>query len=122
MPHFSIRLMLLALLFSGASVAQNIQYISDKQYVPLRSGSSNEHRIVRMVPTGAELTVLEERDGWSRVRLPGESGDEAWILTRFLRDDPPPRQALADAPRWKWGVRGSTQPLRRDALPLVNRR
>jgi SH3 domain protein len=88
--------LLLALAASPAA-AQTVRYVTDSIRMDTRRGPSNQHRIVRMVPTGTQLTVLEDRDGWSRVRLPGESGEEAWILTRFLRDDPPPRQELADA-------------------------
>lgn len=92
----STLLMLLALA-SPPVHGQTVRYVTDSLRLDTRRGPSTSHRIVRMVPTGTRLEVLEEKDGWSRVRLSGDSAEDAWILTRFLRKDPPPRQALADA-------------------------
>ena len=74
MPHITLPLLLLTLLFSATSAAHDIRYISDKQYVPLRSGASNEHRIVhRGLPSGTKLVVSStSSDGlWSEITTQG---------------------------------------------------
>ncbi len=48
-----------------------------------------------MIASGTPVTVLENKDGYSRIQLAG--GTEAWILTRYLMDEPSARNALAAA-------------------------
>ena len=70
MLQFLRPLLLLFLVYSAAGVAQDIRYVSDKQYVPLRSGGSNDHRIIhRGIPSGTRLTVSRtSSDGeWAEV-------------------------------------------------------
>ena len=52
---------LLLILFSLGAQAQDVRYISDQQFVPLRSGAGSEYRIVHKgLPTGTRLVVEEE--------------------------------------------------------------
>jgi SH3 domain protein len=75
--------------------AQTVRYITDQLRLEARSGPSTGHRIVRMLESGTEVTVLEESEGYSRLRLGNDS--EAWILSRYLTADPPVRDQLAKA-------------------------
>ncbi len=85
---------LLVLAWSGAS-AQQTRYVSEELEVGVRGGPSNQNRIISSVRAGQPLTVMEQSgDGWSRVRLP--SGTEAWILTRYLQDEPHSRERLEE--------------------------
>lgn len=84
----------LVLAWSGAS-AQQTRYVSEELEVGVRGGPSNQNRIISSVRAGQPLTVMEQSgDGWSRVRLP--SGTEAWILTRYLQDEPHSRERLEE--------------------------
>ena len=92
------------LLLAATATAQPTRYVTDSLKLDARSGPGLDNRIVRMVESGTPIEVLDEREGWSQVRLPG--GEEAWILSRFLMDDPAARDrlsrseaALADARR-----------------------
>ena len=92
------------LLLAAAATAQPTRYVTDSLKLDARSGPGLDNRIVRMVESGTPIEVLDESEGWSQVRLPG--GEEAWILSRFLMDDPAARDrlsrseaALADARR-----------------------
>lgn len=72
------------------SMAADIRYVSDKQYVPLRSGPNNTYRIIhRGIPTGTEMTVLEsnKETGYSRIRT--AKGTEGWILLQYLMKQKP---------------------------------
>ena len=63
------------------------RFVSDVLYVPLRSGNSNQHRIVHKgLKSGTTLTLLEESDGWARVRTTRNL--EGWIQTRYLFNQP----------------------------------
>jgi len=63
-------------------------YVTDKLEVQMRRGQSLQHKIVKAVPSGTEVSVLEQNPetGYSFVRL--GSGEEGWILTRYLSEQP----------------------------------
>jgi len=95
----SIRFLLIIIGVCAATLvqAQNTRYVTDQLEVDIRTGKSLRHKIVRMLPAGTELTVLQEdrSEGYSLVRT--EGGAEGWILTRYLSDSPIPRERLARA-------------------------
>ncbi len=89
------RLLLLALLLGALPLhAEDTRYITDNLEVTLRSGQSTGHAIKRMLSSGTPVTVVENdrKSGWSRVRTSG--GTEGWVLTRYLMDEPPPRELV----------------------------
>lgn len=71
----------------GAHAAKKA-YVTDRLEVQMRSGQSLQHKIIKSVPSGTELTLLDQnpQTGYSFVRLSG--GEEGWILTRYLSDQP----------------------------------
>lgn len=89
-------LFLVLTLFTGLAQAE-VRYVSDRLEISLRSGKSTQHRILRMIPSGTRLEVLEtdKASGYSRVRTP--SGREGWVLTRYLMKVPAARDRLAEA-------------------------
>jgi len=100
MPQITSRLLLLALFFCHAAAAQDVRYVSDKQYVPLRSGAGNEYRIVhRGIPSGTRLVVSKNSsDGeWSEVTT--DTGLSGWIRSQYLMSEIPARQQLTAAQR-----------------------
>jgi SH3 domain protein len=72
------------------------RWVSDQFEVTMRSGKDKRKAIVRMLPSGARLELLEEDAdaGYSRVKTPG--GAEGWVLNRYLMKSPPARQLLPD--------------------------
>ena len=106
--HFNLRISPLArtaavallamfvLVLVKVAVAQT-RYVEDRFEITLRTGQSTGHSIVRMLPTGIRLTVLEvDADaGYTRVRTP--DGTEGWVLSRLLMSEAPARDQLAAA-------------------------
>ena len=79
-----------------AATAESVRYVQDFVKVPLRTGKSLQNKIVRMLPSGTRLVLLEEaEEGYSRVRT--ERGVEGWILSRYLMDEPSARDRLTAA-------------------------
>jgi len=96
----TLRLALLTLMFCSVAVAQEVRYVSDKQYVPVRSGAGNEYRIVhRGIPSGTRLVVSKtSSDGeWSEVTT--DTGVNGWVRSQYLMSELPARQQLAAAMR-----------------------
>lgn len=87
----------LFLVLLSASALARTAYVTDELKITLRSGESATHRILRMLPTGTELTVVSDnpQTGYSKVRL--GSGTEGYVLTRQLLDQPVARDRLAAA-------------------------
>jgi len=88
----------LALLLSGTFVMADdtTRYVTDQLEITLRSGQSTKHQIIRMLPSGTPVELLEtdEETKYSRVRSP-DDGTEGWVLSRYLDQQPSARDRLA---------------------------
>jgi SH3 domain protein len=88
----------LAIFFSVVSIAQaETMYIEDQLKLPMRKGQSTSHAIVRMLPSGMKVEVLErnKETGYARIRTP--AGTEGWVLSRYLMKTPAARERLKEA-------------------------
>ncbi|MCK5881432.1 MAG: TIGR04211 family SH3 domain-containing protein [Sinobacterium sp.] len=71
----------------AASFINKPRYVSDVLYVPMRSGSSNQHRIVHKgLKSGSAVTLLEEANGWSHIKT--SRNLDGWMQTRYLLKSP----------------------------------
>ncbi len=84
----------LALACSAAGAAgETVRYVQDFIKVPLRTGQSLENKILRMLPSGTRVELLETGEkGYSRVRT--QYGVEGWMLSRYLMEEPSARDRL----------------------------
>ena len=92
------RLLILLLLASLGQLAHaETAYVSDRLEITMRTGTSTQYSIIRMLPSGARLELLETdaASGYSRVRT--TDGTEGWVLTRYLMDRPAAREEVAAA-------------------------
>lgn len=86
----AIPLILLTLLFTGAAQAQDIRYVSDKQFVPLRSGAGSDYRIVhRGIPSGTRLKVARTSSNGEWAEITTDRGTSGWIRTQYLMQELP---------------------------------
>ncbi len=86
------------LFFISAEIASaETRYVTDVFQVTLRSGKSTQNEIVRMLPSGSAVSVLETdtKSGYTRVKT--QSGKEGYVLTRYLMDLPSARARLSRA-------------------------
>jgi len=77
---------------SGAQNGKNIRYVTDELAITLRSGKTNEHRILRSLESGAKLRLLESDKSHARVKT--EDGTVGWVLLRYLVEEPVARVLL----------------------------
>ena len=72
------------------------KYVSDVLYITLRTGQSEEFRILRSLKSGTPLEILQETDGeYALVRT--EDGVEGYVQHRFLVGEPIAADLLAKA-------------------------
>ena len=83
---------LLGVAVSLPAQAKN-SYVSDELKVPMRSGASNGHRIVKFLQSGTALTILGASDDnkFLEVKAAGKTG---WIAAADVMDIPSGRDRL----------------------------
>lgn len=87
---------MLVLGFAALPVAFHAEtgWVKGEVRLNLRTGPSNEYRILDEVHTGDRLDVLENGENWTRVR----AGDkEGWIPAGYLQSEPPAGVLLESA-------------------------
>ncbi|MDX1810590.1 MAG: TIGR04211 family SH3 domain-containing protein, partial [Gammaproteobacteria bacterium] len=64
------------------------KYVSDVLWVTLRAEASDNSESVKVLKSGTSMEALEEQeiDGYLHVKT--ENGDEGWIKSRYLDDQP----------------------------------
>jgi SH3 domain protein len=89
----------LALVVAAQAQAQTqTRYVTDRTQVELRRGPSTEYRIVRYLEAGDRVEVLEQNEGFSRVKISGQD-TEGWMPSASLIAEPIARDRLAAAER-----------------------
>ncbi|MEM8563132.1 MAG: TIGR04211 family SH3 domain-containing protein [Pseudomonadota bacterium] len=123
-----VRLLFLIVSFCATALsshlhAQNVQYISDKQYIPVRRGAGNEFRIIhRGLPTGTRLTVSEISDNGEWARITTDSGTSGWIRAQYLMQEVPAQQRLEEVMRRAEQAGGLTEALQLELSELTSER
>ena len=91
-------ILLLSLIYASGPLyaSDQIRYISDSFFVPLRVGPSNSHRIVhRGLKSGTQVTLLniDKDKKFSQVRL--GDGQTGWLPNRTLQAQPSAASQMA---------------------------
>ncbi len=82
-----VRVVLLLLLSLPPAMAEEPTYVTNTKEVLLRAGKGLEYKILRLLPSGTPLTLLEHdpKSGYSKVQL--RDGTVGWVLTRHISDE-----------------------------------
>ncbi|MDD5577976.1 MAG: TIGR04211 family SH3 domain-containing protein [Methylobacter sp.] len=80
----------------GSAQAETV-YVTDNVNLSLRSEPNNQSKVLKLLPTGTPLTVINEnrKGGFTQVRL--ENGTVGYIQTRNTVKEPPGRFQLDSA-------------------------
>jgi SH3 domain protein len=71
---------------------ENPHFITDSVDIPMRSGKTFDDNIVRLLSSGAKLSILQTTDdGWTQVKFEDSTG---WLVSRFITDRPSARSKL----------------------------
>jgi len=89
--------------------------VTDSFTITLRTGPSNQNKIIAMLSSGKPVEVLESDGDWSQVRvLEGKmSGKEGWVFSRYLLTRLPWKKQSESL--WK------ENELLKDKLPIVEK-
>ena len=85
---FSIPLLILCLLFSNATLAEDIRYVSGDQDVPLRAGAGDDYQIVhRGISPRARLIVSRTSEDGLWADITTDAGVTAVPMSDFYEGD-----------------------------------
>ncbi|HIL04287.1 MAG TPA: TIGR04211 family SH3 domain-containing protein [Candidatus Thioglobus autotrophicus] len=88
LKHLTISLLILSSLAS----AQSFVYITDQVDIPMRAEKTFDDNIVRSLPSGSKLAILQAtEDGWTQVKFESSTG---WNISSYLSNNPPARVRL----------------------------
>lgn len=88
-------LFVIGLLLISNGVAAETRYVIDQIVITLRSGQSNQHQILRTLPSGTRMEILESGEKYSKARL--QDGTEGWVLNQYITKTPIAKHRLAAA-------------------------
>ena len=71
----------------AASAFAETMFVTDSFKITLRTGPSDENKVIAMLKSNEELEVLEKGEDWAKVRL--KNGKEGYVLKRFLTSEMP---------------------------------
>lgn len=110
MKRLFLILTLLTIAVSSVYAAQ-YQYVSDQLIITLRNGKGNTYQILKTLPTGTRVEVLETTDeGYTRVRT--SDGTEGWVRSQYMMDDPTAAMRLEETSRKLNNLQEQTTQLR----------
>ncbi|HHJ12440.1 MAG TPA: TIGR04211 family SH3 domain-containing protein, partial [Chromatiales bacterium] len=72
-------------------------WVSDQLRIPVRTGTTLRHKILRFLKSGTPVTVLELDEDGSHARIRGPKGVEGWVRSEDLMSEPSGRQRLVAA-------------------------
>ena len=94
MRLFLVCLFLAGIVCTAQQVAAQTVYVTDSLEITLRSGPSATRKIVKMLPSGTPLQILDQTTSWYRVR--SQEGQTGWVLKRYVMQDLPKKMLIND--------------------------
>jgi uncharacterized protein YgiM (DUF1202 family) len=58
------------------------KYVTDEIKITMRTGASSKKKVIALVKSGAEITILRSSGKWTKVRQ--KNGKEGWLLSHYL--------------------------------------
>jgi SH3 domain protein len=84
---------LILLVTLGSAHAETV-YVTDNLNLSLRSEENNTSKVIKLLPTGTPLTILEENKATGFVRVRLHDGTEGYMPVRNTMKEPPSRSQL----------------------------
>ncbi len=118
MRSFVLSALAVLVMTATMPVQAKTSYVSDELKVPMRSGASNGHRIIKFLKSGTALTILSASDDnkFIEVEIPG--GKTGWVEADNLMDVPSGRDRLVSVNKKLVKMRQDTKDLKKSIAAL----
>ena len=109
------------LLVMSSAMAED-RWVTDEFEIMMRSGKGGKQRILRQLKSGTRLETLkvDEESGYTKIRI--SSGDEGWVLTRYLRATPTSKLKLPAVEKKLKATESKNVELKKDVAGLKKER
>ena len=67
--------------YTANGFAQGVRYITDELRINLRAGPGTEYKILQTLKSRNKVSLLEDKEGWSRVEYRDQTG---WVPSQYL--------------------------------------
>ena len=81
------------MLLANQATARTV-YVTDSLEITLRSGPDATRKIVKMLPSGTPLQILDQTRSWYRVRT--QQGQAGWVLKRYVMQEVPKKMQIQE--------------------------
>lgn len=63
-------------------------YVTDSFRISLRTGPSLDNKILKFLPSGEPVEILDTQEGWDQIEAlnPEHQGIKGWVLSRYLME------------------------------------
>lgn len=91
-------LFLLGVMFSAQVIAaDSVRYVNDHLIITLRAGQGSEYKILKSLPSGTRLELLEQTEGTDFSKVRTADGTEGWVRSWYLSETPTAKLLLEEA-------------------------
>jgi SH3 domain protein len=115
---FILSALVMLLVVISIPVQAKTSYVSDELKVPMRSGATNGHRIVKFIKSGTALTVLSASEDNKFIEVKIAGGKTGWVAIENVMDVASGRDRLAVANKKLSKVRDENKGLKNSIAGL----
>ena len=113
--HLTLTLVVTVFFASAVFVSEPVHaktvYVSDELKIPMRSGATNQHRIIKFIKSGTALKVLGASDDDKYIEVEG-AGKTGWVLAEDTMAVPSGRDRLVAANKKLDNIRAENKELK----------
>ena len=117
-----ISLIFLALIMSSTGSAEPKRYVTDDLTIPMRTGTTTNHKILKFLNSGTAVLVKEITEDGSHawIMLADDNNKLGWVETRHLLDKPIARDRIISINKKMAAINEKNQTLKEQFKELRN--
>ena len=109
-----------ALTLGSNSWAETSRYVTDDLTIPMRTGTTNSHKILKFLNSGTEVLIkeLSEDGNHAWIMLADDNNKLGWVETKLLQDQPVAGDRIISINKKMSSIRKKNKALKNDLSKL----
>ncbi|MES0328467.1 MAG: TIGR04211 family SH3 domain-containing protein [Gammaproteobacteria bacterium] len=115
-----LSLILMALSIISTSWAESRQYVTDDLTIPMRTGITTGHKILKFLNSGTPVLIkkISEDGNYTQIMLEANNNKLGWVETKYLQDQPVARDRIISIDKNIASIRDKNKALKKDLSNL----
>ena len=115
-----LSLILMAVSIISTSWAESRQYVTDDLTIPMRTGITTGHKILKFLNSGTPVLIKEisEDGNYTQIMLESNNDKLGWVETKYLQDQPVARDRIISIDKNIASIRDKNKALKKDLSNL----